>query len=1090
MMKKLLKTTLVIFLIAALLIPTCVPAIAVDADRSETQPQSVGFSMEDLAKKSTNYLQRYASNKIKDAIGKIPVVGGTVKSLFGSYIDNLLGIKKEKSTNERLDELKERLEDLFTTVDKYNQTEMKKIYELQFTSFQETLSKVKTKTNEYLDTIQSYGVSSASDDEKTVKVAALTGDSGFGTYLDNINLLSQYITDEILQLHDDGGIFTRAFKVYCDDVWREDQCALGGEAAMESSEYVNAISGIVDTAQTTAAMMLLARCNVGENVQYYKAEQSAGRVTADVSLTGFNPTDAAGYKSKYKILKGFRYDIFGATEEDVENEAEAYIEEQKLRGITVSEEAARKKVVSVKPGVVGEYNRMIEDRWFDYIDKVDFSGNVPEVTFIPMDGEIGFGTLDDFGMDLSETENYSYDDSRECCEAVTENILACKRSAIDDTHFDRLLRHIAKSEYFNYARTSEGADFKRISLKDALTLFGFSFNGLAGDEEASSKFVKMFVTKASSKATTTDSGTTFQRSISGYAEGYDYNYHTTSIIGKDYADNHMYYYGAYGSKSTKRDTSDSNFAILYFQSTKEIGSTSEFKSFISDVASGNKYAGKNVVLTADIDLTDVDYTKLWTSGDSKKEFAGFFDGGGHVIKGLKLITEENRLGLFRTTGKNAVIKNVNLVDFTVRNLTKAESCGGLVGYANGRLRVENVTLSGESSIAGCKHVGGLVGEAVKDKYATVTLKNCANYADVTSGNVNAAGLIGNCGALVLDGCVNMGNIFANNGAGGGIAGYIGTRDIDPKVVATNCKNIGTVTGYDCAGGIIGHLDSDSAGVLICANENLGDVTVTTKRSVGGIVGRNCAGGEFRDNYNSGNIVNRSQNDDAEAGGILGENQDDAITMSGNKNIGNVTGYKRAGGIAGTLGDRDHDKVCIIENNTNVGTVTSLAKDAGGIVGGLATDNGSHKVVGNTNSGTISAQSEAGGIIGWMAGGGTFDSNVNTASVVSADLNAGGIVGRIQDDRCTFINSDVGDPEVSVGSAEGLYFILARNTKQHAGSICGWDGKSNKVINSDSLLASIFGTGSPIVVIALGVLLIAAVAVFVILVSRKKKQQNN
>ena len=99
-MKKVLKKMLMFLIAATMLLQMGITIFAADSNGSAEQPVAAAGGLEDLAKKSVQYLHQLADNKIKDAIGKIPVVGGTVKSLFGSYIDKLLGIEKKELIRE------------------------------------------------------------------------------------------------------------------------------------------------------------------------------------------------------------------------------------------------------------------------------------------------------------------------------------------------------------------------------------------------------------------------------------------------------------------------------------------------------------------------------------------------------------------------------------------------------------------------------------------------------------------------------------------------------------------------------------------------------------------------------------------------------------------------------------------------------------------------------------------------------------------------------------------------------------------------------------------------------------------------------
>lgn len=84
----------------------------------------------------------------------------------------------------------------------------------------------------------------------------------------------------------------------------------------------------------------------------------------------------------------------------------------------------------------------------------------------------------------------------------------------------------------------------------------------------------------------------------------------------------------------------------------------------------------NYILTADIDLTDKDFTPI---GTNEAPFTGVFDGNGYTISGLTLETSENYQGLFGVN--EGVIRNVTLADDCT--VTGNGYVGGIAGKNNG-----------------------------------------------------------------------------------------------------------------------------------------------------------------------------------------------------------------------------------------------------------------------------------------------------------------------------------------------------------------------------------------------------------------------
>ena len=78
----------------------------------------------------------------------------------------------------------------------------------------------------------------------------------------------------------------------------------------------------------------------------------------------------------------------------------------------------------------------------------------------------------------------------------------------------------------------------------------------------------------------------------------------------------------------------------------EIGTAEELAAFATSVSDGSKdgYAGKTVVLTNDIDCTDIEWTPIGTMNLENMEdrscmFQGVFDGQGHKISNVTYTTD-------------------------------------------------------------------------------------------------------------------------------------------------------------------------------------------------------------------------------------------------------------------------------------------------------------------------------------------------------------------------------------------------------------------------------------------------------------------
>lgn len=218
-----------------------------------------------------------------------------------------------------------------------------------------------------------------------------------------------------------------------------------------------------------------------------------------------------------------------------------------------------------------------------------------------------------------------------------------------------------------------------------------------------------------------------------------------------------------------------------------ISNREELAMFRDIVNGGYNYEGKTVKLNADIDLDGTAWLPIgnfYRDTDNKdKFFAGTFDGQNHTIKNLSNIgfsVAGLNVGSNSTTPQgysevvygffgcvyNATIKNLTVeADIDMLNFDKmlGDSVGAIVGFAYGKLTMENCVATGE--IKGYDAVGGLLGRRYAEKenknYINykVVLSNCENKAVVT-GQRRAAGICGyNSDKYVaINGCINQGTV--------------------------------------------------------------------------------------------------------------------------------------------------------------------------------------------------------------------------------------------------------------------------------------------------------------------------------------------
>ncbi len=227
--------------------------------------------------------------------------------------------------------------------------------------------------------------------------------------------------------------------------------------------------------------------------------------------------------------------------------------------------------------------------------------------------------------------------------------------------------------------------------------------------------------------------------------------------------------------------------------------------------------GKTVVLTADLDLTDLEFKSIPT-------FGGTFDGGGHTISGLSFQEDGSNEGFFRYVQESATVKNLHIkgslaptgskkniggiagsnsgqiLSCTFDGTIKAETnVGGIVGINEQTGSIYNSSASGNFS--GTHSTGGIAGRNLGQ------LINCSNEAEINTGDYEAGGSLEN---LNLD--TNLKQLTGDDKASeivntttdtGGICGY-------SSGAVQNCTNEGKI-GYPHIGYNVGGVAGRSSG---------------------------------------------------------------------------------------------------------------------------------------------------------------------------------------------------------------------------------------------------------------------------------------
>jgi len=215
------------------------------------------------------------------------------------------------------------------------------------------------------------------------------------------------------------------------------------------------------------------------------------------------------------------------------------------------------------------------------------------------------------------------------------------------------------------------------------------------------------------------------------------------------------------------------------------------------------YRGESFVLTCDIDLTGREYHDSVIASDQDDDSGGFqglpflcsFDGRGHRVIGLTIITAAEYVGLFGMVDQRASVRNLVLDDaYIVGKVSTLPRCGigALVGESDGLI---SCCGSADGQVLGGSDIGGLVG------HSNGTVENC--YArGFVMGVLHTGGLVGFSTGVITDSYA-QGRVVGYMETGGLAGGSGGSA-----AAVRFCYALGPVTsGYPPprAGGLLGSL---------------------------------------------------------------------------------------------------------------------------------------------------------------------------------------------------------------------------------------------------------------------------------------------
>lgn len=285
-----------------------------------------------------------------------------------------------------------------------------------------------------------------------------------------------------------------------------------------------------------------------------------------------------------------------------------------------------------------------------------------------------------------------------------------------------------------------------------------------------------------------------------------------------------------------------------------------------------------------------------------------FDGNGHSISGMTIISDEEYVGMFQVNWgeiRNLRLENVKIV------APNAKYVGGIVG--RNKLYVDNCSVSG--TINGQEYVGGIVGENVGE------VRRCTMSATVQGQNY-VGGIVGKNNGYTEDSHAS-GTVSGNKNVGG-IAGSTdvfnlpeedrmkndnGDEYIPDSFILGN-YSLANISGQENVGGVVG---TGMAEIIACYAQG----NVTGQNGVGGVAGTLQIGG-LNACYHFGAVSGA----DGSTGGVVGTNIVSGTITACYWN-GTVTGGKGIGSGSGTATEVDGTNVnwddTIIDMNNVINT---------------------------------------------------------------------------------------------------------------------------------------------------------------------------
>lgn len=346
---------------------------------------------------------------------------------------------------------------------------------------------------------------------------------------------------------------------------------------------------------------------------------------------------------------------------------------------------------------------------------------------------------------------------------------------------------------------------------------------------------------------------------------------------------------------------------------------------------------------ADINLGGTPWTPIMPGSYG---FMGVYDGGGHKITGLNLLSTyyESEIGLFRVVLHNPA-QTVEIKNLTVIGTMTAYSGGLLIGLVAGYsssnttwIKITNCHVVGKINNISSGTFGGLYGTNYGLGDQSLSITGCTAHVEISCvTGANVGGLIGNLsgatgGKVEVKDCAAYGKISFNPSAlYGDVGGLIGYT-LGNKCLISECEAHVDISGGYWAGGLVGAMRTASQIERCCATGS-----VSGNEYTGGLIGYHGGWGvEVRDCYATGDVSIAAGGSGYYFGGLCGFNSGTFVNCyaSGNLNarngVGGLCGYNNGNILSSYALSK-----AIVDNAPDYYPASRIASDQRGTISAYA-----------------------------------------------------------------------------------------------------------------------------------------------------------